>query len=115
MKPLLVVFAVYSILLPALAEEVKRQPEKLTLTQAWIADAGEPKQYVFVINSVVAYKTVDGLKNYLKDLPKDSTLTWGPGCCRIGGEPIIGSEVEMEKFKAFCESVGIKFIVVPSG
>lgn len=115
MKPLLVVFAVYSILLPALAEEVKRQPEKLTLTQAWIADAGEPKQYVFVINGVVAYKTVDGLKNYLKDLPEDSTLTWAPGCCRIGGELLLGSEEDMMKFREFCDSIGIKFILVPSG
>jgi len=85
------------------------------MTLAWIADAGEPKQYVFVINGVVAYKTVAGLKKYLKDLPKDSTLTWSPGCCRIGNEPLLGSKEEMKKFKDFCESNSIKFILMPSG
>ncbi|MBM4046079.1 MAG: hypothetical protein FJ279_13270 [Planctomycetes bacterium] len=99
----------------ALAEETKRKPENLTMTLAWIADAGEPRQYVFVIGGVTAYRTVEGLKKRLKDLPKGSTLTWDPGCVRNGGEPLLGSQEEMKKFKEFCESIGIKFVLVPSG
>jgi hypothetical protein len=115
MKKLLLAAILCASLVSAFAEDAKPKPENLTMTLAWIADAGEPNQYVFVINGVVAYKTLDGLKKYLKDLPKDSTLTWAPGCCRIGNEPLIGSQEEMKKFKEFCESVGIKFTLVPSG
>jgi len=115
MSRLLLALVLCGALLPTLAQDLKRKPENLTMTLAWIGDAGEPKQYVFVINGVVAYKTLDGLKKYLKDLPKDSTLTWAPGCCRMGGEPLLGSEEGMKLFKKFCESVGIKFAIVPSG
>jgi len=115
MKQALVALILCGTMLPAFAQDVKRQPENLTMTLAWIADAGEPQQYVFVINGLVAYKTLDGLKKYLKDLPKDSTLTWAPGCSRIGNEPLIGAQEEMKKFKQFCESVGIKFTLVPAG
>ena len=100
---------------PVIQPAAVRKPENLTMTLAWIADAGEPRQTVFVINGVVAYKTVEGLREYLKDLPKGSTLTWSPGCCRLGNEPLLGSEDEMEKFKDFCKSNGIHFVLVPSG
>jgi hypothetical protein len=89
--------------------------ENLTMTLILVADTGEPKQYVFVINGAVAYKTLDGLKNYLKGIPRGSSLTWAPGCCRNGNEPLLGSEEEMKKFREFCESIGIKFTLVPSG
>ena len=115
MKRLIIALLLCVVVLPVGAEDAKRKPENLTMTLAWIADAGEPKQYVFVINGVVAYKTVDGLKKYLKDIPKNSTLTWAPGCCRIGDEPLIGSQEEMKKFKDFCKTNGIKFVLVPSG
>lgn len=85
------------------------------MSLARVADAGEPKQYIFVINGVVAYKTLEGLQKYLKDIPKGSSLTWAPGCCRIGNEPLLGSNEEMKRFKEFCESVGIKFTLIPSG
>ena len=115
MKRLLLAVVLCTSLASAFAQDAKTKPENLTMTLAWIADAGEPKQYVFVINGVVVYKTVDGLKKYLKDLPKGSTLTWALGCDRIGNEPLIGSQEEMKKFKEFCESFGIKFALVPSG
>ena len=115
MKRLLLGLALCAALMPALAQDVKPKPENVTMTLAWIADAGEPKQYVYVINGVVAYTTLDGLKKYLKDIPKDSTLTLAPGCRRLGNEPLLDSQVEMKKFKEFCESIGIKFSLVPSG
>ena len=114
-KLFLVIIMLFIGLAFSSAEEVRRQPENLTLTLAFITDAGEPRQYVFVVNGVVAYKTINGLKKYLKDLPKGSTLTWAPGCIRMGGEPLLNSQEEMKKFKEFCESIGIKFLLVPSG
>ena len=115
MKYMLCAASLCASLTPVFAQDAKPRPENLTMTLAWIADAGEPKQYVFVINGVVAYKTLDGLKNYLKDIPKGSSLTWAPGCGRIGNEPLIGSADEMKNFKEFCESTGINFTLVPSG
>jgi hypothetical protein len=113
-KRLLVALVLCGMIWPVLAQEVRRKPETLSMTLAWIADVGEPKQYVFVVNGVVAFKTLDGLKKYLKDLPEGSALTWAPGC-RQGGGPLLGSPEEMKGFKAFCESAGIKFTLVPSG
>ncbi len=94
-----------------------RKPKNVTMTLARIADSErvDGKDYIFVINGVVAYRTLDGLKKYLKELPKGSTLTWAPGCGRMGGEPLLSSKEEMQKFKAFCESCGISFVLVPSG
>lgn len=116
MKRLLFLTTLLFVSLSALtAEEAKRRPDILTLTLAMIAEPGESKQYVFVINGVVAFKTVDRLKGFLKDLPKGSTLTWDPGCCREGGEPLLNSAQEMEDFRKFCESCGIKFTLKPSG
>ena len=116
MKRSVIVVALLCVaLFPVIAktESGKPKAEELTMTLAWIADAGEPKQYVFVINGVVAYKTLDGLKKYIKGLPKDSTLTWAPGCRQTG--PLLSSEDEMKKFKDFCKSQGVKFTLVPSG
>ncbi len=115
MKRLLVPIILGLMTLSAVAQDKKRDPEALTLTQAMVADSGASRQYVFVINGVVAFNTVDGLKKHLKNLPTGSTLTWAPGCVRRGGEPLLDSQAEMTKFKEFCDSIGIKFILVPAG
>jgi hypothetical protein len=115
MKTLMLAVVLYASFASSFAQDAKPKPENLTMTLAWIADAGEPAQYVFVINGVVAYKTLDGLKKYLKDIPKGSSLTWAPDCCRIGKEPLVGSQEDMKAFKDFCDSIGIKFTLVPSG
>lgn len=115
MKSLLCTIFLCASLTSVTAQDAMPKSENLTMTLAWVADAGEPKQYVFVINGVVAYKTLEGLQKYLKDIPKGSSLTWAPGCCRIGNEPLLGSLEEMKKFQEFCNSVGIKFNLVPSG
>ena len=115
MKHLLIAMILSGLLLPGRAQEPQRQPENLTMTLAWIADAGAPRQYVFVINGVLAYKTVAGLKRYLKNVPKGSTLTWDHGCCRIGSGPELSAPEELKKFEEFCESIGLKFVLVPSG
>jgi hypothetical protein len=93
----------------------ERKPENLTMTLALIADAEESRQHILVINGVIAFGTVKGLKGYLRNLPKGSSLTWDPGCGRIGSEPIIGSKEELKKFTEFCKAIGISFVLVPSG
>jgi hypothetical protein len=104
------------------AQEARRTPEDLTLTLALVHDPGEPipwggppGEWIFVLNGVSGYKTVNGLKSALRELPKGSRLTWDPGCFRIGGEPLLNSAEEMCQFEEFCKSIGIKFVLVPSG
>ena len=100
---------------PAFAQDEKPKHDDLTMSQAWIADGTDTNRFVFVVNGVVAFKTVDGLKKYLEGVPKGSTLTWAPGCCRMPDQPLLGSGEEMKKFKEFCEAIGVKFTLVPSG
>jgi hypothetical protein len=116
MKSLLsMVSLLIQLSIPAWSDSPPRAPENLTMDLVWIADAGEPKQYVFVLGGAVAYKTLDGLKDHLKGLSKGSTLTWSPGCDRMGDEPLLGSADGLRKFREFCASIGLKFILVPSG
>ena len=42
-------------------------------------------------------------------------MTWSPGCCRIGGEPFINSEVDMKSLRDACVKSGIELVIVPSG
>ena len=88
-------------------------PPKYRMGLVSIFDAGSA-EFIFVIGSV-GFKSVESLKNFLADLPYGSTLEWAPGCRRVGGEPLLSSEQEMEDFKAFCAARGINFILVPSG
>jgi hypothetical protein len=61
------------------------------------------------------FKSIDSLKKFLSGLPPGSTLEWAPGCIRMGKEPLLSSEQEMEEFKAFCAESNINFVLTPSG
>ena len=115
MKLLLLAVMLGGLLLPVRAQPAESKPVDLTLMLLWVADAGTPHQHVFTVNGSIAFRTVDGLKQYLELQPKGSTLTWSPGCNRIGNEPLLGSSEEMKKFSDFCKSIGIKFVLIPSG
>lgn len=93
-------------------ESVQPQP-KYRMELVYIFEAGDT-EFIFVIGNS-GFKSVASLKNYLGNLPPGSVLEWAPGCLRIGSEPLLSSEVEMEDFKAFCDEKGISFILVPSG
>ena len=95
-------------------EGVTQQPPpkyRMELVYIFEADATE---FIFVVGNV-GFKLVASLKSFLSNLPPGSTLEWAPGCRRIGSEPLLSSEQEMEDFKAFCAERNINFILVPSG
>jgi hypothetical protein len=98
-------------------EPAKRKPDHLTLTLGWIADSDKPgeREYLFVLNGIVAYRTLEGLRNHVKGLPKGSTIRWAPGCCRMGDEPLLSSPEELDRFKTFCDSCGVTLDIIPSG
>jgi len=95
----------------------QRPPETNTLSLVRIADAktDDGYEYIYTINNIHGYKTIEGLNKYIADLPSGSTILWNPGCCRFGDEPLLTSKEEMDKFKLHCESNSVTLILVPSG
>jgi hypothetical protein len=72
-------------------------------------------ELVYIIDGNAGFKSIDSLKEFLSTLPPGSHLEWSPGCLRMGNEPLLSSEWEMEEFKAFCAERNINFVLVPSG
>jgi hypothetical protein len=88
-------------------------PPKYRLELVYIFDEGST-ECIFVVGNV-GFKSVASLKKFVGDLPPGSTVEWAPGCRRIGGEPLLSSDEDMDDFKAFCALKKITFILVPSG
>jgi hypothetical protein len=94
-------------------ERPPQQPPKYEMRLVYIFESDSP-EFIFVVGNA-GFRSVASLKKFLESLPPGSTLEWAPGCRRMGDEPLLSSELEMEVFKAFCVERGIKFILVPSG
>jgi hypothetical protein len=94
-------------------EQPPQSPPKYEMSLVYIFESDSP-EFIFVIGNA-GFRSVAALKKFLESLPSGSTLQWSPGCIRMGGEPLLSSQLEMEVFKAFCVERGIKFILVPSG
>ena len=105
---LVLAIACFATLAPAGAE-----PATHEMSLVYIFESDTP-EYVFVIGQA-GFKTVAALKGYLATLPRGSGLKWAPGCKRMGGEPLLSSEREMEDFRAFLKEHGIELELVPSG
>src|SRR5258708_4310738 len=85
-------------------------PPKYRLELVYIIDA-DRAEFIFVVGNI-GFKSVASLKEFLSTLPPGSILEWAPGCLRLGSEPLLSSEQEMEDFKAFCAAKNISFILV---
>ncbi|HEV8232292.1 MAG TPA: hypothetical protein VGQ75_08080 [Thermoanaerobaculia bacterium] len=89
------------------------EPPVYELKLVYIFETPEP-EFVFVVGNS-GFKTVASLENFIASRPPGTTIRWSPGCIRLGGEPLLSSESEMEEFKAFCLDHRINFVLVPSG
>ncbi len=89
------------------------EPAKYTMQLIYIFDSDQT-EYVLVLGQS-GFRTLEAFKKQVASLPHGSILEWTPGCERFGNEPLLSSESEMDEFKEFCKSKGIKFILVPSG
>lgn len=98
---------------PATPKDLPAQAYQMSLV--WMADADTPREFIFVINGAVGYKTVAALENGIFNFPPGSTLTWAPSDARTGGEPLLSSPEDMKKFAAFCKSAKVKLVIVPGG
>lgn len=90
-----------------------QSPPTYKMELVYIFDV-DSTEFIFVIGKT-GFRSIESLKKFLSDLPAGATLEWAPGCLRMGGEPLLSSEQEMEDFKAFCVERNINFILVPSG
>jgi len=97
----------------AVAAEREGQPVKHELELIYVFE-GSTTEFIFVIGQS-GFRSVEALKQHLETWPAGSELRWAPGCVRLGGEPLLSSEEEMEAFSAFLAQRGIKFVLVPSG
>ena len=61
------------------------------------------------------FSTLEEMKKFIKNMPKGSKITWPLPCIRMGDEPLLSSEAEMESFKKFCGDNGVTLVVLPSG
>jgi len=88
-------------------------PVKGELQLIYLFEGPKP-EYLFVIGQS-GFRSIAALKEHLKTWPRGSELRWAPGCERLGDEPLLSSEQEMEAFRAFLRDRGITFVLVPSG
>ncbi len=98
---------------PAAPKDLPAQAYQMSLV--WMVDADTPREFIFVVNGAVGYRTVAALKHSISSFPPGSTLTWAPSDARIGGEPLLSSPEDMKKFAAFCKSAKVKLVIVPGG
>ena len=88
-------------------------PPAYELNLVYLFD-GPETEFVFVIGNT-GFRSLSSLEAFLAARPAGTTLRWSPGCVRLGGEPLLSSETEMEEFRAFCREHQIDFVLVPSG
>ena len=96
-----------------IAQETAPMTYEIRFAQYSDSFGGKP-EYVFIIGEV-AFRSVDALKKGIAAFPKGSILKWAPSCKRMGGEPLLSSIEDMDAFKKYCSSIGIEFILIPSG
>src|SRR5882724_10806012 len=84
------------------------QPVKHELQLIYVFEGQKP-EFIFVIGQS-GFKSVASLKEHLKTWAPGSELRWAPGCVRVGGEPLLSSEQEMQGFRDFLAARGIRFV-----
>ena len=97
---------------PAVAQS-QEEPPAYELRLVYLFD-GPETEFVFVIGNT-GFRSAAALREFLASRPVGTALRWSPGCIRMGGEPLLSSDSEMDEFRDFCREHGIEFVLVPSG
>ena len=79
----------------------------------YIFEAEKP-EFIFVVGNA-GFKSIASLKDWIKNLPPRTTLEFDMTCRRLGNEPLISSEEEMDDFKNFCKQHNINLVIRPAG
>lgn len=110
---LLILWLLLVVAGPTLSDVPDKQPVKRELQLIYVFEGKEP-EFIFVIGQS-GFKSVAALKEHLKTWAPGSELRWAPGCERLGKEPLLSSERDMQAFRKFLEERKIRFVLVPSG
>ena len=97
----------------AFGGESANDPVKRELQLIYVFE-GPTTEFLLVIGQS-GFRSVASLKQHLERWPAGSELRWAPGCVRLGSEPLLSSEEELEAFRVFLAQRGINFVLVPSG
>lgn len=79
----------------------------------YIFEGDKPEIIIVVGNG--GFKSIASLKNWAKNLPSGTTIEFDMSCRRLGIEPLINSEKEMDDFKDFCKQHNINLVIRPAG
>jgi hypothetical protein len=110
----LLVWLLFQVYEPASAAgDSDPQPVKRELQLIYVFEGQKP-EFIFVIGQT-GFKSVASLEEHLKTWAPGSELRWAPGCVRVGAEPLLSSEKDMQGFRDFLAGRGIRFVLVPSG
>ena len=104
-------FIFFVLMAGAVSAQPPQDARKLVMELIWIP---ETNAQIFVVGGV-GFNSVASLKKFLGGQPEGTVVKWNPGCERIGGEPLLSSEKELNEFKTYLEKRKIKFVLVPSG
>ena len=79
----------------------------------YIFEGKTPEVIIVVGNG--GFKSIASLKKWAQNLPSGTTLAFDMTCKRLGIEPLINSEKEMDDFKEFCTRHNINLTIRPAG
>jgi hypothetical protein len=103
-----------------LSSDSKQEIEKATLSpivysMKFVYVFEENKSEIIIVVGNAGFKSIASLKNWAKNLPSGTTIEFDMTCRRLGSEPFVNSEKEMDDFKDFCKQHNINLAIRPAG
>ena len=119
MKPFLILVALVCIIWsPARGSEErapKQKPQVHNLSVAAFSDTFAKPEWFFLLDGVVAYRTLDALKEAIgKTVSPGATLQWESNDIGITPEPFSSLE-KLKEFGEYCAARGVRLAVLPGG
>ena len=93
--------------------ETSLSPIMYPMKFVYIFEGNAPQVIIAVGNA--GFTSIASLKSWAGNLPAGTTLEFDMACRRLGIEPLVNSENEMNDFKEFCKQHNIQLVIRPSG
>jgi len=56
------------------------------------------------------FSTLEQFKQFIRTLPRGSTVQWSSGCVRYDSIPLAQSDMSIEAFQDYCNQYGVTFV-----